>query len=185
MIVRRSTRGLVPVCRTVALAVGACACALLVGSAVAAAATLRVTTTRDELRARDGKCSLREAIEAVDLPQARSDCGRASHGSNTIVLGSGRYLLSIPRVGADGNASGDLNVGGTARLTIIGTSSRLTVIDAAGLGDRVLSVASGARLRLSRLQITGGRAPAGSPGASGAPGNVCPETLGGWRMRTH
>ena len=139
----------------------------------AAAATLTVTTTRDELVAHDGRCSLREAIEAVDSPGTRTDCGRVSRGSNTIVLGSGRYLLSIPPAGVDDNTSGDLNVDGGAPLTITGAGPRATVIEARGLGDRVLSVASGARLVLSRLTITGGRAPAGSAGASGVSGVAC------------
>jgi CSLREA domain-containing protein len=161
------------VCRVVVVAVGVVTCALLVCPVAAAAATLRVTTTGDELVAHDGRCSLREAIEAVEFPRTRSDCGRVSRGSNTIVLGSGRYLLSIPRAGADDNTSGDLNVDGAAPLTVIGAGLRGTVIDARGLGDRVLSVASGARLVLSRLSITGGRAPAGSAAASGVAGVAC------------
>jgi CSLREA domain-containing protein len=163
----------VPGWRIAALAVGVVTCVLLVRPVAAAAATLRVTTTRDELVAHDGRCSLREAIEAVESPGRRNDCGRVGRGSNTIVLGSGRYLLSIPRAGADDNTSGDLNVDSAAPLTIIGAGLRATVIDAGGLGDRVLSVASGARLVLSRLSITGGRAPAGSAGASGVAGVGC------------
>jgi hypothetical protein len=76
-------------------------------------------------------------------------------------------------VGAGDNASGDLNVDGAAPLTIIGAGLQATVIDAGGLGDRVLSVASGARLVLSRLSITGGRAAAGSAGPSGVVGVGC------------
>jgi CSLREA domain-containing protein len=161
------------VCRIAALAVGVVTCVALVCPRAAAAATLTVTTTRDELVAHDGRCSLREAIEAVEAPRTRTDCGRAGRGSNTIVLGSGRYVLSIPRAGAGDNASGDLNVDGAAPLTIIGAGLQATVIDAGGLGDRVLSVASGARLVLSRMSITGGRAVAGSAGPSGVAGVGC------------
>ncbi len=155
-----------------ALAVGVVTSLALVCPMAAAAAHLTVTTTRDELDAHNGRCSLREAIEAAETPGARTDCGRVSRGSNTIVLGSGRYVLSIPPAGADDNPSGDLNVDG-APLTITGAGRRATVIDAGRLGDRVLSVASGARLVLSRLSITGGRAPAGSAGASGVAGAGC------------
>jgi CSLREA domain-containing protein len=169
----RSTLDLVRVCRIVALAVGVVACVALVSPVAAAAATLTVTTTRDELVAHDGRCSLREAIGAVESPGTRTDCGRVSRGSNTIVLGSGRYVLSITAAGADDNTSGDLNVDGAAPLAIAGAGLRATVIDAGGLGDRVLSVASGARLLLSRLSITGGRAPAGSAGAGGVAGVGC------------
>jgi CSLREA domain-containing protein len=173
VIAPRSIRDLVRVYRTCALALGVLTCVLLVQTEAAAAATLRVTTTRDELHGHDGSCSLREAIEAVDSPGRRNDCGRAGRASNTIVLDPGRYQLSIPPAGADDNTSGDLNVGGAAPLTIIGSGERSTVIDAEGLGDRALSVASGARVMLSRLSITGGRAPAGSPGAAGVAGVGC------------
>ena len=86
----------------------------------AAAATLKVTTTADELGAQGQKCSLREAIAAVDSPGRKSVCGVAGPASNTIVLGAGRYELSIAPQGKDGNASGDLDVTGRARLTIVG-----------------------------------------------------------------
>ncbi len=173
MITLRCTRDLVRIGSIGVLAVGLVMGVLLVRPVAAAAATLSVTTTRDEFVAHDGRCSLREAVEAVESRGTRNDCGRGSRGSNTIVLGSGRYLLSIPRAGADGNASGDLNVNGAAPLTITGAGPRATVIDARGVGDRVLSVASGARLVLSRLTITGGRAPAGPAGASGVAGVSC------------
>ena len=155
------------------MTVGVVACVSVGSPAAAAATTLTVTTTRDELVAHDRSCSLREAIEAVESPGTRTDCGRGSRRSNTIVLGSGRYALSIPRAGADDNTSGDLNVRGAAALTITGAGPRTTVIDAGRLGDRVLSVASGERLVLSRLSITGGHAPAGSAGASGVAGAGC------------
>jgi CSLREA domain-containing protein len=155
------------------MAVGVVASVPLVSPVAAAAATPTVTTTRDGLVVHDRRCSLREAIEAVESPGTRTGCGRASRGSNTIVLGLGRYGLLIPRAGVDDNTSGDLNVRGAAPLTITGAGPRTTVIDAGGLGDRVLSVASGARLVLGRLSITGGRAPAGSAGASGVAGVGC------------
>ena len=140
---------------------------------VAAAATLTVNTTKDELGRHDGRCSLREAIEAVNAPWNRTDCGSVSRRSNAIVLRPGRYTLSIPPVGVDDNTSGDLTVSSTAPLTITGAGVRATVIDARRLGDRVLSVASGARLTLVRLRITGGRPPAASKGSSGAAGVSC------------
>ncbi|MGA8719318.1 MAG: CSLREA domain-containing protein, partial [Solirubrobacteraceae bacterium] len=175
MIASRSTLDLVRVCRIAALALGVVTWVPLVSPVAAAAATLTVTTTRDELVAHDGRCSLREAIEAVESPGTRTYCGRVTRGSNTIVLGPGRYVLSIPAGGVDDNTSGDLNVDGAAPLTIAGAGLRATVIDAGGLGDRVLSVARGARLVLSRLSIIGGRAPAGPAGASGVAGVGCAE----------
>jgi CSLREA domain-containing protein len=169
----RPPRDLVPAWRIAVLAMGLAACVLLARAAAATAATLRVTTTRDELVGHDGRCSLREAIEAAQSPGRRTGCGRASAAGNTIVLGPGRYRLSIPPAGADGNASGDLNVDSAVPLTITGAGMRTTVIDAVGLGDRVLSVGSGARVVLSRLSITGGRAPAGAAGRGGIAGEAC------------
>ena len=96
MIASRSTLDLVRVCRIAALALGVVTWVPLVSPVAAAAATLTVTTTRDELVAHDGRCSLREAIEAVESPGTRTYCGRVTRGSNTIVLGPGRYVLSIP-----------------------------------------------------------------------------------------
>ncbi len=143
------------------------ACVPLVYAADSAAATLKVSTTRDGL-AQHGRCTLREAVQAVDSPGTRTGCGRVGRGSNTIVLGSGRYVLTIRAGGSDTNTSGDLNLDGAGSVTVVGAGVGATVIDAAGLGDRVLSVARGARLVLRDLSLTGGRAPAGAAGASGA-----------------
>lgn len=165
-------------CGITKLAVAVVMCMLLMGAVDAAAATLRVTTTKDGL-SRSGRCTLREAIEAADSPGARSRCGRAGRGPNTIVLGPGRYVLGIPPRHGDDNSSGDLNITGAASLTITGAGVRATTIDAAGLGDRVLSVAGGARVVLSRLSIVGGRAPAGAPGAPVVGGTGCVTAVAG------
>ena len=141
--------------RVCVLTVGVVACALSASGAVAA--TLRVNTTRDELRPHDGRCSLREAVAAVGSPGRPTDCGKASRDSDTIVLPAGHDRLSIPPVGQDDNATGDLNLKGRVRVTITGAGPRGSVIDAGGLGDRVLSVGPRASLVLRRLRITGGR----------------------------
>lgn len=48
------------------------------GAGPAAAATLQVTTTVDQLAPSGGGCSLREAIDAVDSPgSANGDCAPA------------------------------------------------------------------------------------------------------------
>jgi hypothetical protein len=148
-------------------------CTSLVSAGVAAATTLKVHTTRDEALAGARQCSLREAIAAVDAPGSRTACGRASRGSNTIVLRAGRYVLSIPAAGPDDNASGDLDVTARAPLTIAGAGPRATVVDAGGLGDRVISVASTGRVMLRGLSITGGQLPAAGAGATGAGGVAC------------
>ena len=141
-----------------------------VSTARAVAATLKVNTTADETTSGDGLCSLREAIAAANSPGTASDCGTADSVSNTIVLGAGTYTLSIAPTGADDNTTGDLNVTGTPPLEIIGAGATATVINATGLGDRVLSVTAGATVTLQGLTVTGGHAPDGAAGADGANG---------------
>jgi CSLREA domain-containing protein len=145
---------------------------VIVPAGLARAATITVNTRSDELKAGDGLCSLREAISAVD-GIGSGDCGAAGIASNTIVLGAGHYLLEIPGVGEDANATGDLDVTGpTSTLAITGAGSEATVIDATAAGDRVLDIHVGAPgVTLSGLSITGGRAPAGSNGSPGSGGN--------------
>ena len=137
----------------------------------AVASTLTVTTMTDEVQAGDGLCSLREAIAAVDTQAATGDCGAAAFGPNTIALGPHAYELSIAGASA-GNATGDLNVASSVSdLTIAGAGESATVIDATGLGDRVIEIDPGATVTLSGLTLTGGHAPdgsAGSPGTNGA-----------------
>ena len=75
-----------------ALAIAGVSAGTSLATAVRAdAATLKVTTTTDELATGDGSCSLREAIFAVDFPGSVTDCGVADKKSNTIVLGAKRY----------------------------------------------------------------------------------------------
>jgi hypothetical protein len=140
------------------VAVAVLACASLGSAATSAAATLRVATLTDG-PARRETCSLREAIATVNSPGRRTGCGTAGRRSNTILLRAGRYALSIAPSGADDDGTGDLDVTGAAPLTIAGAGPRSTVIDARGLGDRVLSVASGASVTLRGLRVTGGRLP--------------------------
>lgn len=142
-------------------------------SAAASATTLKVTTTKDELSGHHGKCSLRKAIQTVDSPGTRTACGTARRGPNTIELPAGRYRLSIQPKGADGNATGDLNVTGEGRLTIVGRGKADTVIDAAGLGDRALSIAATASVTLRRLTITGGHPAAAKNGSRGTDDASC------------
>ena len=94
-----------------------------------------------------------------------------------IVLGPERYALSIAPAGPDDNTTGDLNATGAAPLTIRGSGPGVTVIDAGGLGDRALSVASDATVTLRRLRVTGGHPPGAQPGLAGGVGGSC--TAGG------
>ncbi len=158
--------------RFAALTVAAVAGVSLASPVAAAAATLTVNTTKDELVPGRAKCSLREAIEAVDVPSSRTTCGAVGRRSNMIVLAAERYTLSIPPSAPDDNSSGDLNVTTNTPLTITSEGGRAAVIDGGSL-DRVVSVASGASVTLTGLTITGGRPPNAPSGQSGAPGAAC------------
>ncbi|MFL5823821.1 MAG: choice-of-anchor Q domain-containing protein [Solirubrobacteraceae bacterium] len=142
----------------------------------AGAATLRVTTKTDGL----GRgCSLREAITAADSPGTGTPCGRAGPRANTIVLRAGRYRLSIGPRGADDISTGDLDVTARGRLTIVGAGRGETVIDARGLGDRVLAIAGSGPVTLRGLTITGGHLAAATAGPPGTGGLSCTEGGGG------
>jgi hypothetical protein len=102
--------------------------------------------------------SLRGAIIAAN----------AAEGYNIIYLAGGTYRLTL--AGADENAcyTGDLDIGKDDNLTIIGESN--TVIDATGLGDRVIHVQPRAQLILYNMAITGGSTVNGTNGLSGGNG---------------
>jgi hypothetical protein len=135
-------------------------------------ATFNVTAFHDAVDANpgdgvsddgQGNSTLRSAImEANALPVPV-----------TIQLEAGTYTLSLPRVDAFSDASGDLYV--TGDVTIVGTGPEVTIIDAAQI-DRVFNVASGVTLNLVDLTVTGGERgvifDAGAPASEGKGGGV-------------
>jgi CSLREA domain-containing protein len=159
--------------RSAVLAVATALCGLLVATGTARATVLHVSTTRDEILRHDGACSLREAIAAVNSSGSGTDCGAAGRRANTIVLSRGDYVLSVTPAGPDDNTSGDLNLAGRVPLTLRGAGTGATVIDAGGLGDRVISVGGGARLTLVRLTITGGHPSGAAAGGEGSQAMPC------------
>src|SRR5580693_7783361 len=120
----------------------------------ATAATLTVATKSDVLSP-SGRCSLREAISAVNSPGTATACGKAGTGSNTIKLGSAPssspYMLTITPTGGDDNTTGDLNLSPPGSLTIAGLGAAQTVIDASRLGDRVMTIGNGRTVTLKAL----------------------------------
>jgi CSLREA domain-containing protein len=100
-------------------------------TAPARAGGFNVTQLADANGACDAGCSLREAILAAN----------ATPGADTILLPAGVHRLTI--VGACENAgmTGDLDV--TYALTITGAGPDQSIVDAAGLSDRVLHVLTG------------------------------------------
>jgi CSLREA domain-containing protein len=126
-----------------------------VSAASASATTLTVNTTQDSTG--NLQCSLREAIDAVDSPGASNlGCPAAAFGSNTIMLPAGTYHLGFP---------GQLTISPTVtNLTIQGAGeSKTTIVQS--IQDRLLQIAVGARVAISDLTLTGGRASTGSQGS--------------------
>src|SRR5689334_5874490 len=117
----------------------------------AAAATIRVTTTRD-LASGAGACSLREAVLASNADSAVGGCPAGS-GADVIKLRRGAtYTLTIPGFDDTGEA-GDLNVTGAVTINAPGAT-----LDGGGI-DRIFEVEAGGSLSLSNLTLTGGAPP--------------------------
>jgi CSLREA domain-containing protein len=101
----------------------------------------------------NGMCTLRAAIMEANV----------HIGADTILLPAATYALTIPGANEDLSATGDLDV--TESLTITGDGSGDTIIEAAGLGDRVLEVwATAAAVTLSGLTLQHGTNAVGSGG---------------------
>src|SRR4051812_15554156 len=145
--VRAHGRAVVTVISSLALAF-----AFLIPTArVAAGSPIVVDTTADSL-AVDGRCSLREAVLAVNTG-TRIDTCRGVAADGTVVLLPGRYVLTIEGRAEDAAATGDLDV--RASVTLRGSSAARTMIDANGL-DRAIDVRPGASLSLYKVTVTGG-----------------------------
>ncbi len=142
---------------------------LLACAGQAAAATLTVTTFDDLSGPGDGRCSLREAIAAVDSPgTAGSDCTSAAFGANTIVIPAGTYPVASHFDPAT-QEMGELVIAPTVTsLTIVGAGEGNTTIGSRpDLTDRLLRVSPGATVTIKDLTLTGGREQFGTMGANG------------------
>jgi CSLREA domain-containing protein len=138
----------------------------------AAAATLTVTTFDDLSGPGDGRCSLREAIAAVNSPgTAGSDCASAAFGANTIVIPAGTYPVAS-RFDPGTGDMGEMVIAPTVTsLTIVGAGEGKTTIGARpGLTDRLLRVSAGATVTIKDLTLTGGNAAAGNSASAGNAG---------------
>ena len=89
-------------------------------------------------------------------------------GSNTIILPSGTFTLTIAGAGEDASATGDLDINGN--LTIKGKSSASTIIDGNNL-DRVFQVLGG-KVSISKVTIQHGRAVGDGGGILNSGGKV-------------
>jgi fibronectin-binding autotransporter adhesin len=131
-------------------------------AAPASASVLKVNTAADA-NANDGKCSLREAIQATNINQSVNGTDDCKHVNGD----TGPDLINLPdkpypvngAAGDDNNASGDLDIEAGKRLTIRGDG----VPTLAGNLDRVVHLESG-RLTLENMGITDGDAGTGRGG---------------------
>ena len=122
---------------------------------------ITVNTTVDVLGGGDGKCSLREAVQAANTDSAVDACPAGS-GHDTIILAAGSYTLTLTGAGEDDNATGDLDVL-TDSLTISGAGSGSTIIDG-NQTDRVLQVHDVA-LEIVGITVVNGKTPDWTPGS--------------------
>ncbi|MEJ7875291.1 MAG: CSLREA domain-containing protein [Solirubrobacterales bacterium] len=132
--------------------------ALLASPGVAVAATIKVTTTDDEL-VKDGDCSLREAMISANNNVGRDACkkGEGRGKTDVVKLANVEYTLSLTG-SEDENLTGDLDYMGGGKLTILGAAAD-TEIDAGPSGDRVIHADENAKaLRIERVALEDGSA---------------------------
>ncbi len=99
-------------------------------------------------RTASGACTLRAAVQELS-----STCLKVG----TLFLPAGTYTLTLVGSGEDNSLTGDLDLCGA--ITINGAGADSTIINAAGLGDRVFHVNSTITIiTLNNLKITGGQA---------------------------
>ena len=114
-----------------------------------------VNETADELNT-DGDCSLREAIQAINLSAMVDACSP----SDTILLPAGVYTISIVAVDEDANAGGDFDILNSVR--IYGAGRNKTIIDGAG-SARVFDIVN-TFATFTGVQIRNGLAPTSGSG---------------------
>ena len=145
------------------------ACALGLPAA-ASAATIKVTTHRDELDSPpDGKCSVREAVQAANTNTAFGGCPKGSGPSDTITLKRGRYPLEIATTTEDLNLNGDLDVDG-GKVIFRGEGAGITDIRTS-LADRIVDVHDATPVTFEKIQIRRGDVTSLGPG-SGRGGGI-------------
>ena len=120
-------------------------------------AIITIDTQVDGLVDGDGKCSLREAIQAANTNAVVDACA-AGTGDDRIVVPSGTYTIAIAGDGEDANATGDFDLDSNVHLQ--GAGAATTIIDANG-EDRVFEVHTGTAA-LTGLTVTQGFADNGA-----------------------
>ncbi len=136
----------------------------LVAAAPAAATDITVTTRADTV-ANDGRCSLREAVNAANfgVPSgaAAGECPAGGVAIDVILLGGGQHVLSRAGAREGVNATGDLDLLAAGPIRLSGLGRDRTSVSGDGI-DRVLDVLAGTVATVEDLAIVGGAAPDGA-----------------------
>lgn len=121
--------------------------------AQAVGGVIEVTTTDDEYETNSDTCSLREAVQAVNLGTAFNGC---PEGDTIQLAGGETYMLSINGSNNDNNLTGDLDV--LASLTITSSTTERAIISGdTGWADRLLDIqTAGITVTISSILFTGG-----------------------------
>ncbi len=118
--------------------VRACAVvALLIGSAQAAVINVNGTADENSASPANAVCTLREAVLSANTNTAVGGCAAGGGPSDTIVIPSGTYLLTIAGTGEGVGETGDLDL--LDDTIIQGAGAGITIIDGNAL-DRVFHV---------------------------------------------
>jgi hypothetical protein len=143
---------------------------VLAASSSAWAATITVTSGKDVVQ-KDGVCTLREAVIAVNTRASSGGSGEcpAGTGGDTIKIAVRKVTFNLGGVNENNAATGDLDL--KRAVTIEGSGASTTTIDAAGI-DRVLDVRPGATVTIRSVTLTGGRAPDGAAGPGTSSGGT-------------
>src|ERR1700733_4197537 len=145
----------------------------LCAPAAALGTVINVTTTADTLGG--DQCSLRAAISAANTDSAVAGCPAGS-GTDTVLVPSGRYVLTLAGANEDANATGDLDI--SSDVVITGSGAASTTVDANEI-DRVFDIHANTTATIEGLTITGGRAPDGADGANAGPADPGADSVGG------
>lgn len=122
-------------------------------TASANAAEILVDTISDGF-AIDGRCTLREAIEAANTDSAINECDAGS-GADIIMLGAtSTHRVSVAGANEDLNQTGDFDI--REDLTIRPADPAIVVSIAQEHADRVFEIFDGADFTLERIEIGGG-----------------------------
>jgi len=121
--------------------------------AVTASAPITVNTTLDDYGSDLTLCSLREAIQSINVGLSFGGCSNPGGLTDTVMVPAGVYTLTI--TGSSGNPNEFGALGVLNHMNIIGAGTEATIIDANYI-DRVIFVVWDVNVSISGLTIRNG-----------------------------